>query len=266
MIVSHEHRFVFLHARKTAGTSIMTSLSRYLGPDDVCLGDVELAIRDGFIEVGPRTLMKNLRPRDLGLVVSRRRREALIASPEGRESPWTALRATGYRRAAASATGLASAHSTAAEVRRALGERRWCDYFKFVFVRNFWDRFLSFYFWRTRSLSPRPSFASFLDAIHRGDRDAMRRLDAEGWDNYPIYTIDGQVAVDFVGRFENLGDDVAEAARRIGLPFDGWLPREKGTVKPAGARREDYYDEESIDRVARLFHDEIALFGYEYGA
>ena len=35
MIVSHEHRFIFLKTRKTAGTSVEIALSGICGPDDI---------------------------------------------------------------------------------------------------------------------------------------------------------------------------------------------------------------------------------------
>ena len=35
MILSHEHKFIFLGTKKTAGTSIELALSELCGPDDV---------------------------------------------------------------------------------------------------------------------------------------------------------------------------------------------------------------------------------------
>ena len=35
MIASHQHRFIFLKTRKTAGTSVEIALSKVCGPDDV---------------------------------------------------------------------------------------------------------------------------------------------------------------------------------------------------------------------------------------
>ena len=35
VIASHQHRFVFLKTRKTAGTSVEIALSKVCGPDDV---------------------------------------------------------------------------------------------------------------------------------------------------------------------------------------------------------------------------------------
>jgi hypothetical protein len=35
MILSHEHKFIFLRTKKTAGTSIELALSDLCGPDDI---------------------------------------------------------------------------------------------------------------------------------------------------------------------------------------------------------------------------------------
>ena len=35
MIISHEHKFIFLKTRKTAGTSIELALSQLCGPNDI---------------------------------------------------------------------------------------------------------------------------------------------------------------------------------------------------------------------------------------
>ena len=42
-------------------------------------------------------------------------------------------------------------------------------------------------------------------------KDARARID-----NYDIYSIDGEVAVDFVGRYENLADDLKLALGHVG--------------------------------------------------
>ena len=47
MIVSHEHKFIFLKTKKTAGTSIELALSQLCGPDDVItpLTEIDEALR-----------------------------------------------------------------------------------------------------------------------------------------------------------------------------------------------------------------------------
>ena len=49
MIVSHEHRFIFLKTKKTAGTSLELALSQLCGPDDVItpLAPTDEALRAG---------------------------------------------------------------------------------------------------------------------------------------------------------------------------------------------------------------------------
>ena len=38
MIISHKHKFIFLHARKCAGTTMEIILNKYLGPNDIQIG------------------------------------------------------------------------------------------------------------------------------------------------------------------------------------------------------------------------------------
>jgi hypothetical protein len=45
VIVSHEHRFVFMKTRKTAGTSVEISLSRVCGPADIITPVLEESLR-----------------------------------------------------------------------------------------------------------------------------------------------------------------------------------------------------------------------------
>ena len=83
-------------------------------------------------------------------------------------------------------------HMPAAEARARIGDKVWRSYFKFAFDRNPWDRQVSFYHHRYRNEKAPPSFATFMH------EDTHARID-----NFDIYSIDGDVAVDFVGRFEN---------------------------------------------------------------
>ena len=54
MIVSHEHRFVFMKTRKTAGTSVEIALSRVCGPDDVITPVLEEPLRASLGGRGPQ--------------------------------------------------------------------------------------------------------------------------------------------------------------------------------------------------------------------
>ena len=38
MIISHKYKFIFLHVPKTAGSSVKTFLSQYIGDEDILVG------------------------------------------------------------------------------------------------------------------------------------------------------------------------------------------------------------------------------------
>ena len=116
MIISHQHRFVFLKTRKTAGTSVEIALSTVCGPDDVITPIVE---------------------EDEEL-----RRAAGGRGPQNHESPPLSRRA--YN------------HMPAQMVRRILGRERWASYYTFAIERNPWDAVVSLYHWRYRDTEPMP--------------------------------------------------------------------------------------------------------------
>ena len=71
----------------------------------------------------------------------------------------------------------------------------------------------------------------------------------------------GQVALDFLGRYEALADDFAIAARRVGLPPGIRLPRLQSApeIDPAS-----FYTPELRDVVRNRYSQDVALFGYEF--
>jgi len=84
-------------------------------------------------------------------------------------------------------------------------------------------------------------------------------------DNWGIYTINDQIAVDFLGKYENLEEDFAKAMAQIGLPSDFRLP----TVNKSSKPKDDFaYREYYTDRARQLIHDwhtsEIKHLGYTF--
>lgn len=72
----------------------------------------------------------------------------------------------------------------------------------------------------------------------------------------------GEIAVDFVGRFKRLHDDLAEACRRLGIPV--------GKLEHANASEHehyaDYYSTRTRELVADRFRRDIETFGYEFAS
>ena len=229
MIVSHEHRFIFLKTKKTAGTSVELALTELCGPDDVI---TPLTKIDEARRIGARGA-QNWRlhgwwgsPRPL---LKRR---------------WFKFSAADY--------GFYN-HMPAAEARALVDDKVWRSYFKFAFDRNPWDRQVSFYHHRYRNKKVPPSFACFMHD------DARARID-----NYDIYSIDGGVAVDFVGRYESLKEDLKTTLDRLGLCLKTELPRAKATFRPTNRLYRNYYDDDTRAIVARWYAREIELLDYEF--
>lgn len=228
MIASYRHGFIFIKTRKTAGTSIELALSEHVtDPVDI------------VTPVAPED--EALRPAD--------------SPPRNHERSarrrWLSTSAVGQlSRGRRPTTHRFVNHSSAAHVAAELPEE-WASFFTFAFVRNPWDYAVSRYFWE----------------VHRQDDPAltMDEVLAE-WDpaqNWNQITIDGEVAVDFVGRFESLMDDLAIALARVDLPCPQTLPRAKAGTGRKGHYR-DVLEPRHAEFIAERCAAEIAHFGYEF--
>ena len=80
----------------------------------------------------------------------------------------------------------------------------------------------------------------------------------------PIYSLDGDVCVDFLGRFESLQEDFQHALGEIGLKFDHELPRAKTGLRQNGKHYRGYYDSHTREVVGDWYSREITLLGYSF--
>jgi hypothetical protein len=230
MIVSHEHRFIFLKTKKTAGTSIELALSQLCGPDDIIAPITESDEALRAAGSGPRNW----------------RRHGWWQSPRPLfKRRWLKVGPQDY--------GFYN-HMPAAEARALLNDHNiWRSYFKFAFDRNPWDRQVSWYHHRYRRKSSPPPFSAF---IHR---DRRARIN-----NYEIYSVEGDIAVDFLGRYESLGQDFRHALAQLGLSFDAELPRAKSAFRRSAMPYREYYDTDTRAIVGDWYAREIKLLGYAF--
>jgi sulfotransferase famil protein len=232
MIVSHEHKFIFLKTKKTAGTAIEAALSELCGPLDVITPYREES-------EGER---KGLKPQnyriDHPLKPKRPLLRRILMRPERYYHP-----SVGFYE-----------HMPAATVRGYVGEEVWRSYFKFAFDRNPWDRQVSWYLYKTKSKPKRPSFERFMASRRRAYVN-----------NHEIYMLDGALAVDFVGRYESLEQDLNEALRLAGVKRRIAVPRLNVTPNKDEARGyRSYYSDATRGLVAEWYQPEIALLGYGF--
>jgi len=148
------------------------------------------------------------------------------------------------------------------------------DYFKFVFVRNPWDRLVSWYNMH-KKLGPHNDFAKYLMEGSNNISDFLKKTNVitdypkKGFPvrksityNQLDYVSDdnGNILVDFIGKFENLNEDVLTVGKNIGMP---------NMVLPVvnKLRKDDYrtyYTDKDIEIVAEMYKKDIEYFGYTF--
>jgi hypothetical protein len=227
MIISHKHKFIFLKTRKTAGTSIEIALARHCGPQDV---------------LTPLTKTDEELRREAGVAGPQNFR---IGFPRYRFSDWVALLAAGRRARFVN-------HGTAEFVRRHVDEAVWGNYFTFCFERNPFDKAISRYYWSARRFENPPELNPYLCSA------PLHLLS-----DWNIYAIADKVAVDFVGRYERLTEDLDSIRKRIGLPTLE-LIRAKGSHRPDRRPYRELLNAESRAHIERVCAREMAAFGYAW--
>lgn len=144
-------------------------------------------------------------------------------------------------------------------------------YYKFTFVRNPWDRLVStFFFLKNGGLTEKDrvwaqehiaQFDSF-DAFVKGWLTEENINNSLHFQHQYCFLEDekGIIAVDFIGRFENIEEDFKKITEELNI---------RRTLKKTNTskRKEDYkayYDEETKTIVNEVYRKDIQLFNYEF--
>lgn len=154
---------------------------------------------------------------------------------------------------------LGHGHISLAQVRPFVGEAAFAGYFKFAFVRNPFDRFVSYCAFMTRDDG---AFLRQPQEVMRHFLFRERPLDHLLF--APQHTFicdaDGRLQADVVGRVETMQASFDQICARIGIE-SGVLDRvnssEHGTFR-------QYYDRKLIEGVADLYRRDLDLFGYAF--
>ena len=154
---------------------------------------------------------------------------------------------------------IAHGHLTLQQVRPFIGEETFSGYFKFAFVRNPFDRFVSYCAFMARKNG----------AFDRNPQQVMHQL---LFKIRPMHHVlfqpqhgfitgeNGELLTDQVGRVENMQTCYDAICQRIGIPSRAL---EQVNSSRRGSYR-DYYDQPLIAGVRELYRRDFELFGYDF--
>ncbi len=222
MIISHKYKFIFIHIPKTGGISITNSMINIFGKRDIYKGPK-------LDDYKAQEIERRIKSQELNI----------------------------------------GAHTSISNINRQTNNLK--GYFKFSFVRNPWDRMVSLYFYlRNTSLYGKllPNAPSFNDWI-LSDLEKIttympisvplrhkKRPQLE-W----IRDQNGNITVDFIGRFENLQNDFDIFLDKCNIPHVQLLHENKTTHD----HYTKYYTKESIKKVSEWYKEDISYFHYKFG-
>ena len=184
---------------------------------------------------------------------------------------------TSINRALGSVDNPIEKHRTAAELKLMYGESVWKECFKFSFVRNPWDRLVSWWsmidgnraqidlattpnrFFKYVLQNAR-SFEEFICNCHEeiADSDGVKWVFRNQIDY--LTDADGNLLVDFVGRFENLSEDFAIVSERVYNRIKP-LPHSNKSQHRA---YQSYYSKHTRTIVEEAYRADIRHFGYQF--
>lgn len=196
MLISHKHKFIFIHIQKTAGTSIGSALNPFC------------------------------------------------------EESYPSMK-----------------HWSAVKIKEKFGSDIWNEYFKFTFIRNPYERLLSWYNMIDKSrCNPNPnifhsniqkniySFSNFI--MDDKNFNDINKISPQRISQFKKISQNGGIIVDFIGRYENINEDFSCICKKLNIP-EPHLPH---INKFDHDNYMNYYTKEMIDEVNSFNEEDFIKF------
>ncbi|GAB4214754.1 MAG: hypothetical protein OHK0012_13410 [Synechococcales cyanobacterium] len=220
-IVSYRKKFIFIHITKTAGTSVTSVLEPY--------GDPPI-LSSKWVRNSIHILEK-----------------------------WLPIRIIPF-----TGRAILPIHADAKEITTRYQNVDLHSFYRFSFVRNPWDRVVSLYTFRRTSRKKFTNAKKYEKAMSQSFSEFVedfcgRRFLSQA--ERLFLDPQGNLDMDFVGKMENLDQDLPIVLKNLGIPNNS-VPRKNRT------RHDHYvslYDSHTKKLVADAFAKDIELFQYRFG-
>ncbi len=160
-------------------------------------------------------------------------------------------------------------HHTTKEIVALVGENNYHRAYKFCFVRNPWARLLS-YFWFKKNKTEHfdnylyKPYTDFNEWLFSYEFERALNLDYHLARNQVdwITSPNGQIEVNFIGRFENLEEDFRKVCGKIKV---GNLELKQLNTASSVLDYRKTYSTEAVKKVEQIYNRDIDYFGYKFG-
>lgn len=157
------------------------------------------------------------------------------------------------------------------------GTKYFNSYFKFTFIRNPYDRIYSAFLqekmasitWGNWAQAKRQIFDSIGDDFNRYICEYVSKADLlNAWDWIcfrPMTAFthkDGKLALDFVGRAENLSDDLAFLGKQLGIKITKSKDYNVNSLNHSSLKNISKYNRDAIKVVNTIYQQDFECFNY----
>ncbi len=148
-------------------------------------------------------------------------------------------------------------HIKASEMVDRMGRKSFDSFFSFAIVRNPWDWQVSLYQYMLKDTTH--EWHDFTKRLGSFEKYIVWRCEEQVRFQKDFIYSNGELLVDFVGRFETLNEDFEKICSRIGISAS--LPKlNVSNTKPY----REFYSSETKELVRRAFDPDISLLEYEF--